>query len=147
MASSESKKNDQAIRASTFLRTASSSTLGNCGRLDASLGSLLLNRSRALTPAVREAAKSAGFGLFVASGPPPITREGAIAGGLGTLFAFFLVMVMFKLAPERQAESRFWRSINQLAPPNFARRWPWWVGAGIVAWLAAQAFFQFVVIR
>jgi hypothetical protein len=56
-------------------------------------------------------------------------------------------MVMFKLAPERQAESRFWRSINQLAPPNFARRWPWWVGAGIVAWLAAQAFFQFVVIR
>jgi hypothetical protein len=87
------------------------------------------------------------LGFFVAYDPPPITREGAIAGGLGTLFAFFLVMVMFKLAPERQAESRFWHSINQLAPPNFARRWPWWVGAGIVAWLAAQAFFQFAVIR
>jgi hypothetical protein len=87
------------------------------------------------------------LGLFVAYGPPPITREGAIAAGLGTLFSFFLVMVMFKLAPERQAESRFWHSINQLTPPNFARRWRWWVGAGIVAWVAAQAFFQFAVIR
>jgi hypothetical protein len=96
---------------------------------------------------IRDTAKTAGLGFLVSSGPPPITREGAIAGGLGTLFAFFLVMAMFKLAPKRQAESRFWHSINQITPPDFDRRWPWWVGAGIFAFIVAQAFFQLAIVR
>ena len=81
------------------------------------------------------------------AGPPPITREGVIAGGLGTLFAFLLVMTMFFLAPKRAATSRFWQSVNHIAPRNFSRRWTYWLGAGILAFLLAQAFFLLAVVR
>lgn len=99
-----------------------------------------------MTAAIWSAAKSAGI-VFAVAGPPPMTRSGAVFAGLGTLFAFFVVMMLFKLAPKRQAESRFWRSVNQLTPPNFDRRWPLWVGAGLVAFLAAQAFVQLAIAR
>lgn len=99
-----------------------------------------------VTAAIWSAAKSAGV-VFATAGPPTMTRSGAVFAGLGTLFSFFVVMVLFKLAPKRQAESRFWRSVNQLTPPNFDRRWPLWVGAGLVAFLAAQAFVQLAIAR
>ena len=70
-----------------------------------------------------------------------------IAGGLGTLFAFLVVMTMFFLAPKRAATSRFWQSVSHLAPRNFSRRWPYWLGAGILAFLLAQAFFLLAVVR
>jgi hypothetical protein len=76
-----------------------------------------------------------------------MTRSGALFAGLGTLFSFFVVMVLFKVAPKRQAESRFWQSVNQIAPPNFERRWPLWVAAGVLAFLLAQAFLQLVIVR
>jgi hypothetical protein len=106
----------------------------------------LRDRSMLMKADIRSAAKSAGV-LFAVATPPPMTRSGALFAGLGTLFSFFVVMVFFKLAPKRQAESRFWRSVNQVAPPNFARRWPLWVAAGLVAFLGAQAFFQLVIVR
>ena len=89
--------------------------------------------------------REAATGLL--AGPPAITREGVIAGGLGTLFALLVVMTMFFLAPKRAATSRFWQSVNHIAPRNFSRRWPWWLSAGVLAFLLAQAFFQLALIR
>ena len=70
-----------------------------------------------------------------------------IAGGLGTLLAFFVVMTIFFVASKRAATSRFWQSVNHVTPPNFSRRWPWWLGAGLLAFLLAQGFFQLALIR
>lgn len=76
-----------------------------------------------------------------------MTHSGLLATGLGTLIGFLAVMALFKLAPSRQANSRFWRSINSIALPNFDRRWTWYVGGGVLVWVVLQAGFQLALGR
>ncbi len=76
-----------------------------------------------------------------------MTHSGLLAAGLGTLGAFLAVMALFKLAQSRQANSRFWRSINSIALPNFDRRWAWYAVAGVLLWVVLQAAFQLALGR
>jgi hypothetical protein len=76
-----------------------------------------------------------------------MTHSGLLASGVGTLVAFLALMAMFRLAPSRQTNSKFWRSINSIAPPNFDQRWARYVGACLIVFVVYQATFQLALGR
>jgi hypothetical protein len=76
-----------------------------------------------------------------------MNHSGLLASGVGTLIAFLALMAMFRLAPSRQTNSKFWQSINSIVLPNFDRKWTWYVGGGVLMWVVLQASWQLALGR
>jgi hypothetical protein len=76
-----------------------------------------------------------------------MTHSSLLASGVGTLIAFLALMTMFRLAPSRQTNSKFWRSINSIAPPNFDQNWERYVGACLIVFVVYQVTFQLALGR